>query len=280
MTPKELGTLSKIVVDQTKKGVTSEIKKQITEEKNDKRKEAQNYLLRLKDESIIAFQELRERPPGTATDAQLLVLLEGFQGSRHRPSAYKDALSAKLARFQASGVNKIGRDWAWRKTNETAVGANYSAVVRDRMVVKVVFKSGRPTRYAYANNDWAEPRAIAPGGSDVSDESLPMNPETFRGQQIPKLLRLGRREFDSFIEPEFEGVAVERHLQVWGKEPETITAEDSNWAFLDAWPGTKAGVSKPAASQAGPPQNALPRLQLGQPAQECKAGDTPPEVDP
>src|SRR5262249_13218153 len=79
---------------------------------NDERKTAREagvaYLDRLLAASSQIYEDLRERPPATATDAELVLLYESFSAANHNPAIYKTLVHGQVERYKHSHARKIG----------------------------------------------------------------------------------------------------------------------------------------------------------------------------
>lgn len=228
-----LDKVSKSVVDATKQRAVAMLKQQIAHEKTDQRAAKLDYIKQLTDSTEIAFQALREQPPGYATDAQLLTLWQGFDARLHASSAYYEAIAGKLARYEKSGIQDIGRDDGLRAAHpeNPNLGAKY-VVKRDIVVVRVRFKSGYPDQLAYARKDWWFNTTNTRPDERAPEKTLPLDETRWKGLLIPDAIRWNLApEFERFVDPEFEEAALERHVAVWGKQPEVVEADDSSWVW-------------------------------------------------
>jgi hypothetical protein len=161
---------------------------------------ATDYLDRLQAASSAIFERYAEDPPQTATDAELLVLYRAWSAEDHNPRVYRMLVHAQVERYKASNARRIGLQRTGpfdtqQKDTHTKVGwiKVPSGGVRLAYFAQD-FDAGDPAVY----HDDADRMAKPPG------DALDVEPR-----------------FVDFVEPEFVGVAMERHLQLWGTQPKT-----------------------------------------------------------
>lgn len=153
---------------------------------------ALSYVARLEAMATSAFEELRLKPPGMASDAQLLVLWNGFDPNNHTSEIYKTELEAKIARYEESGVKDIGRAEGYvlaPSRGDAVLDAIHHGEGtfwnRDTVVVRVRFLSGRPDKFAYAARDWSDAflaNGLTPQDqpSHQLDEGLPVDQDRWK----------------------------------------------------------------------------------------------------
>lgn len=170
------------------------------------RNETVSYLDQLKEQCDIEFQEFKDEFRGWRDDGEMAVMWEGMDPHFHSVGAYKDALSAKLQRFKASGVTEIGR----RQTVDRVTGD--ADVYRDTRVIWLKDSQGNKTLWYQSQDGNMDPEVLHkgdPGYPGNTDESMPFGPREPREKPV-----LGRRVPDEFIE-----AALARSEAAWGPAP-------------------------------------------------------------
>ena len=259
ITPSHLYSLSKKASDKATKAAQSQIKRATKEQgPNVQNAIDTGYIDYLMDHASLAFQALREEPPGIADDASMVALWKAFDGSNHTVSHYKDELTQKLARFNASGIMDVGREAGGSTpafneelqvagknpslVNPAPMGAS-DGVNRDRTIVQIQFLSGRASQYATAHRDWYVGEQVL--NTDQPDPARKTEGEyrghqttyktAFRNHDVDVQDKQGKtitvhfeREFhlEKLIAPEFADIAVERHNAQWRRSPWTIRVDD------------------------------------------------------
>lgn len=158
------------------------------------------YITSLQNASAIAWEHQREDPPGYATHADLIVLFHAFSAHHgFTVPLIHQALSDKIDRYLASSASRIGRH-KMRTEEDLKLQGN---TVRDTKVAWISDDRGVPVLY-YMKQD-------APNGQgrNAYDHTL-------------DLIAPIDREFvvGTPVEPEFIEVAISRHRDIWGTEPE------------------------------------------------------------
>jgi hypothetical protein len=192
--------VTKQVFDAAKKGLTKATSSAIAKTR---RQERIGYLDGLADSAAAGFQTMSEVLPGVADDTSLLAFTRSFDKRNHTIAQYSEAITAKLERFEASGVTQIGRNPYVRKR---ATGPRSDEVDRDVRVVWVMFMSGSPKRLAFEHQDLysASPSERGPSYGD----GMKYTQEAERG--------LSEADGTNWLVPdEFVDLALERHEQVW-----------------------------------------------------------------
>lgn len=165
-----------------------------------------DYIQSLQNASAIAWEHQREDPPGYATHADLIVLFHAFSASNgFTTPMIKQALSSKIQRYLASSTARIGRH-QMRTEQDIKIQGN---TVRDTKVAWVPDRSGVPVLYYLKQ-----------------DAKNSQSPHTLSDHDVP-MLELIDRDFvrDRPVEPEFVEVAISRHKDIWGKDPETLSPD-------------------------------------------------------
>lgn len=236
-----LKAVSKAVADKTKHEASDALRGRLAEDKKSKKRQTISYITELQSQAANVFTALREHAPADASDAQLLVMRLGFSPGNHNMSIYKSKLTEKLHRFEKSGVDTLGRGLEYREVpkerpdrdeepgsrDSPHAGAHkqYASVVRDRIVVRVNYRNGAPSTYAYARLDWANTNQGHPADAHL-DTTMPLSLNANRRHPIADILRMNHEpEIEGSIEIEFQDVAVERHLAVWGAPPMVLTRD-------------------------------------------------------
>lgn len=180
-----------------------------------------SYLDSLRNQADVGFQALREETPRLANDVELLALFDAMSVEHHFMSDYKTALLQKLARFAKSGVYQIGEDTG---PHETSGGEKYGHGNFHRKLVWIVYRSGRPRQLAYQRDDIAW----------VND--------------TPKL--------HGHVPKEFEQVAMDRHVLIWGVPPLDHYIDDVMKLDDAAIPKLSLEPSKPTNTASAPQPSA------------------------
>ena len=154
------------------------------------------YLDRLKDDSALIYETLREGAIAGVDDATLLVLFDSFHAPNgHRVSDYKTALERKMQRFNKSGVKQMGvslpapkfglQEW---KEYETKA-------------FWVVTPIGR--RLGFYKREYHEKNADYGRATSGLRDQQPELPFVFAG----------------YVPEEFESAAISMHTVRWGEAP-------------------------------------------------------------
>ena len=199
-----VGFILKAGIDETKKSLKKP-------SPSNEKAQTLNYIERLQETAVIAWEHQRQDPPGYATDADMIVLYHSFKARMgHSTPRYKAALEEKIQRYLASPVSKIGRAKAYKgkDTNVTDVGHG-GMTTRDTKVVWVVTKGNAlPQLYYYK-----------------LDASPNQNDHTMSNLDIPMIANEGRFKINTPVEPEFIDTAISRHQEIWGSAPETAMVD-------------------------------------------------------
>lgn len=175
---------------------------------------AVSFLDELRDTSDVAFGAFAQQAFSIGSDVELLAIYEGMDPAFHKVGVYKAALSAKLKRFEASGVRQIGRQGAIQ-------GAAGGTIARHTRVVLVRDWQGNTTPW-YQTQDGAptlsstahcDPNATAGFHSvGFADAACSFGPTWAREMKL-----------SAPVPMEFRAIAVARSEQIWGA---TQTIED------------------------------------------------------
>lgn len=162
-----------------------------------------NYIETLQNASTIAWQHQVFDPPGFATDADLIVLFHAFKAENgHTEPLYKQAINEKIERYTSSLAARIGRNPA-RTQKDFDVQGN---TTRDTKVAWMAQPGGKPPVLYYLKQD-------APNHQ---------SPHTLGNHDIEMLEPIDKTfVWAAPVEPEFADVALSRHRDIWGSEPET-----------------------------------------------------------
>jgi len=197
------------------------------------------WLDRLGDAARVRFARMRTKVLGGASDADLLILLEGFAPSKHTAAIYRRKIMEKLERYKESGIPDTPSGFKDGSHERTGIGRRGAwgddvASFGDRSVVRVEFLSGSPPEYAFLRNVVSMGMN---GGWKTVDESKPgrkpLDPKHYRTRYEPNV-KHATSEFgektalDGFIDREFEAEAIARHTQMWGTPPRTVLVDDSD----------------------------------------------------
>lgn len=198
-----------------------------------------NYARYLGDAAIMMFQNVREKPPGIATDAELIAIVESFRGDRHTIGAYQEALEAQIKRYMASHVKDIGR----AEGKSEAPDRTYNAKFRlENRVAWLVTGGGRQLIYvdrAFATRDDILPNEDPDGKYDTPssaytspEHALSLRDEGTWTEPTPdkehaktvkrKEPQVGYEKMLGVVEPEFVELALQAQEQKWQAEPETF----------------------------------------------------------
>lgn len=200
--------------DVTKPAITAK-----TAEASTERTEALSFIDMMRDALRVTFTNLRHGPPGTATDAELLALKKTFQPRWHTAEALRDVYKSAIERYLKSHVVDIGR--------KAGKGPSTHAHQVETRVAWIVIP-GAGQRLGYVKREFAH-RSMndaKPGAAYTSEHALSLEDpgtwkEPFGGPQVRRHEdAIGTEGFIGFVEPEFVGIAQERHEQVWQAEPE------------------------------------------------------------
>lgn len=207
----EVTSVIKSGVDAAKKEAKSAASPGMSEDKQ----VTLSYIDELKEKSAFAFEHLRQDPPGSATDAQLVVLFHSFKAAMgHTIGHYKAALQEKIDRYKASAASKIGRkehkEYGPKNPlqNDTVREMTAERRLRDLKVVWELHGNDPVPVLTYYKQDFKPmaaplPEQREPGAElhemDVIDDKfVPWKP----------------------VELEFVDTAVAKHKEIWGRDPE------------------------------------------------------------
>lgn len=194
------------------------------------------------------FEAIREQAPGELNDADFVVLFDSFKDDRHSVTGYKAALTEKLARFNASGVTKLGRR---NDLRDVQLGKSQEAVkldvIRDTRLVWLRYPDGR-MELRFQIRDGEDIPGVAEFG-DPGTEWAGRPPSFGPSNSLDDAPRLGDAVPAEFIE-----VALSRHVEAWKRPPLTVNAENmaASWFQRDrtsASPST--GPAVPDQKQPG-----------------------------
>jgi hypothetical protein len=191
-----------------------------TNEKN----AALGYIGFLRDTSALFFQELREGPPGTATDAELLALWRSFDASHHTTARYTVEVNDAIERYLTSPVSELGRitDYVDNKRVEKesrvawliTKGGGKRLIYMDR-----IFSAWYQERIERGDHEVKRSDAY---DSDENKLSLDQQAEWSSHGHVrtdsEKPLREDRML--SFVELEFRDLALQKQEKIWLKAPE------------------------------------------------------------
>lgn len=133
------------------------------------RNAATSFLDQLGSNAALAFQHLREDPPGVLGDAELVMATETMDAAKgHNNVMYAAKIREVLARFRASTASKIGRtdrrvhgeqpiDIAERGDIPGAIRKNSDSVIRDTKLVLHTYTDGTPSMLFYYVRDYDMP---------------------------------------------------------------------------------------------------------------------------
>lgn len=203
--------------------------------------DAQKYMSLLSDQAGLSFMALSENSPGLANDAQLIALDDGLDPIEHTQSIYKAQLEDKLARFEASNINNMGRHTEGAVTSKMAQGKTDAKtknelddhahdVGRDRMLVRLQFVSNAPSRYCVAHRDWKIPQAYTtvpanmPMDKGVKQEGLNNGRGTiYWDTDMPGTKPYG---LERLVDTDMEDLALSRHEGEWNAAPKWLIIDD------------------------------------------------------
>ncbi len=218
----------KKVADFTKKKITSLAKHpQATKAK---KAESASFLQELQSAASIGFQQIREWVPATASDAEMIALVQAFDVHNHLPEMYHQAIAEKLDRYLKSGASKIGSSYEYRDvTGDVPTGGE---VIRDVRVAWLEFESGYPRRLAFQHQDGTyNPNVMRRDdpGSPLPEKRSFGPHDAITDKPEPGLSERSGTNF--FVPDEFVDVALARHKQVWGADPPVVRVDDSTWSW-------------------------------------------------
>lgn len=228
------------------------------EKKDHAKKQKLSYAKLLGDASMMMFQKIREKPPGTATDAEMIALVESFSGDRHTITLYQEALESQIGRYMHSHVKDIGRT----EGKSPAAGRNAEASFRlENRVAWLQTGGGRQLIYvdrAFETRDDILPNENPDGkyletgkaynespmlsledegtwyeGTNNPDKSskeathqAPYDPDMQgKGKDGSKRRHenaVGYEKMLGVVEPEFQDLALQMQEEKWQAEPETF----------------------------------------------------------
>ena len=213
-------------------GVVSTDSKE-TQEKNS----ALAYIDYLRDQCAAVFQEVREGPPGRATDAELLALWRSFDKDLHRTAMYRAQVDEAIEHYLNSNVSKMGRSREWDDEHRDFLG-NAKRVEREIRVAWLETK-GAGRRLVYMDrvfDDWYLERQDRGDHSvqrstayDADENRLSLSQQsswTIDGvsrQRADKPLRDDR--VLNFVEQEFVEMALKKQDKIWLEPPATFVED-------------------------------------------------------
>jgi hypothetical protein len=167
------------------------------------------------------FQYFAAELPSAGSDNDLVAAFLGFEESRHTVDLYRAAIADKIARFEASGIDDIG------KRMESPLGGAHAREDRMTRVVWVNYSSGAPRQLMLESQYGPKPERML--DRSVFGFLHPSGPSEM--ETVPK---------------EFEAIAIARHLQAWLEPPTSIVVDDS-WLHPPVRQPQKAGQSTKSA---------------------------------
>lgn len=247
VTDGQITSVVKAAVDQGKSGAKGAAKG-VGSGKDD-RTEQVAYLDKIKDDSAMVYQHLREDPPGYATDAALVAMFSGFDAMMgHTVGSYKAKLTEQVERYMKSFVRRIGLQRRGGKPEDSALTRiqhdptnDENAALTEVKVCWVVHTRDHIPRLAYKTTlmrrqttGWAIGRSPT--------EVVPEN--RLEGHGTPRYHN---------IEPELHGAAIARHIEMWKMPPEIVLVDDA------MWPHFKPTSTDKKKDQVDPRQGDYPR---------------------
>jgi hypothetical protein len=213
-------------------GVVSTDSKE-TQEKN----LALAYIDYLRDQCAAVFQELREGPPGRATDAELLALWRSFDEKLQSTAMYRAQVDEAIEHYLHCNVSKMGRSREWDDEHRDLVG-NAKRVEREVRVAWLETK-GAGKRLVYMDrvfDDWYLDRqdrgdhcVQRSTAYDADENRLSLSQPsswTIDGaarQRADKPLRDDR--VLNFVEQEFVEMALKKQEKIWLEPPATFVED-------------------------------------------------------
>lgn len=189
-------------IDAAKKTLTNELKSVQNQKVRSKKAEKVAHLEQVRDSADVAFAALREKAPALADDAELLALVDGMRIEVHSVGHYKQALQAKLARYQKSGVPQIGQRAV------TLPHHGLQPVRRDRRVIWVTNRmAGAQRQLWFEKQDFFSHPVLGP---TPDGSSLGFS----RVDDAPVL--------ETPVPSEFVDAALARHESSWGAPPDEL----------------------------------------------------------
>jgi hypothetical protein len=206
-----------------------------------------SYIDQLTDSCDLGFQQFADHAAGFSNDAELVVLLDGMEPANHAVSAYKAELGAKVARFEKSGVNDIGR----QQQRESEF--HETDILRDTRCIWVRDIDGQGKTLWYQAQEGNFDPAIIESQNPRSDQFRKEAVHQFGPEDPTGPARLKR-----IVPEEFREGALAKSEQTWGMTP---TIQNPYVTMMRA-----RGVDMPQPDEPENPQAValgIPRLQLG-----------------
>jgi hypothetical protein len=224
---------------------------------HDRKMDQVGYLDQLKAKAGVTYTGLREQADAHATDAELLALWKAFAPDPNRIERYQQQIAGHVERYAASNASKIGRDL--RPSASQDDEQRRAGHVETRVAWVTV---GTAKRLAYVERAFNYPYAVE---ADAYTET-PMLSMADDATQ-PVYLGDGRHvtenahfdsiddadQFVSFVEDEFVGAAIDRHMALWVESPKTYRLELSMAGPRLVDPSTKTAVTPQSKSTSPKP---------------------------
>lgn len=174
-----------------------------------------NFLDILLGQAGVLFQELREKPPGTATDEQMIAMWSGMDAKKgHTITHYKPVLLEAIEKFKRSRVSWIGkRQGTFAASGEVIDRDTPHAFKRDaELQTRVVWLTrlanhGAPRLCYFDDRRSAKWKALNTG-------------------RINTAKIIDEFEFTESVEDGFVDTALERHREAWGENPKSMVIDD------------------------------------------------------
>lgn len=158
----------------------------------------------LQEKASVRYDQIRQGPPGTATDAQLLVLFDGMDREHHSISNYELEIRSTVDKYKKSHARMIGVHDELHEVNGVKISGDHA----DTHTKVAWIKYGHATKLCYMEQQFEQ-----------GDKGM-FRDDDERAQEDHGALEAEPRYID-FVEDDFIDVAIIRHEIAWGAPPKT-----------------------------------------------------------
>lgn len=172
----------------------------------------------LKDESATSYERLRETAPAGLSDTSFLILFESFRAEMgHTVGVYKEALEAKLKRFEGSGVGAMGVTRNKERQEDPTAGDILELLGPENYQTRafwVVAPNGERRLALFRREAKAIDHIINRGDVMTRHQATPLEEAELNVEDAQR-----EYTFMRIVPSEFEGVALSMHAAKFGAEP-------------------------------------------------------------
>lgn len=219
----QLDSFIEASADKAKELTLARLQKTLTEKQQSDKAASLGYLEVLEAGSEETFKHVAKDSIGYATDAQLTVLFEAFDGAS--ADLYKTRIEGQLKRYLDSHARDIGRTATGRPINKLVETRVAWLIRRDGSRQLIYMKREFKDKGPYTSAQTIPSAYNSEHALSLSDDATwNFGPYDNERRHEPAL---GDDEMLGFVEPELQQLALRRHEATWQAEPETFTYDYS-----------------------------------------------------